>query len=621
MNQNQPFALLVPITVFVGGCLLDRELYDRRRAALADLDGDGVPSLDAGGLDCDDTDPTVFPGAQELCNGRDDDCDGVVDDDPVDPKVWYSDFDGDGFGAEPSTIGCTAGSGYVTQSGDCDDRDSSIFLGATEVPYDGRDNDCVGGDQVDVDGDGFDAAEAGGDDCDDLDATVGPGATESWLNGGVDADCDGSLSAPLYEFGQRAWTGPSAGSWAGLGLAPLGDVSGDGLADFLVGAPFESSAYANGGAVYFVHGGDPFALSTLQAVQPGGPSIGFGVVEAGPDMTGDGTPEVAISGSLWDDGAGKVWLLAVDGWPDGDVPTIAGALASVEGLAAEDFVGTGMVFPGDITGDGLEDFVVSAAGASPETGWDNGGVIDIWTLAELGTGSVGDGDVSVGGYYSGAGYGKILQSAGDVDGDGTSDILVGASSGDMGVVVSTSSSEIDLVGDSLFRLTAFEGDETGRVQMIGDVDSDGVRDMAFVMDSGGNVLVYTNLRSGGVRTNSSPSFTIEVPIGVSIDTILGVGDIDHDGAEETAVLAHGVSSTGLSSVAIVLGAEVSFSGSMALDEAPLRAQVVRFDAGFGYRAVISADVTGDGYRDLLLGGPWDSVSGENAGAVVALPIP
>lgn len=71
-----------------------------------DADGDGVPASE----DCDDGDPAVFPGADERCNDRDDDCDRTVDEDPVDAPRWYADIDGDGMG-EPGasgTVGCDA---------------------------------------------------------------------------------------------------------------------------------------------------------------------------------------------------------------------------------------------------------------------------------------------------------------------------------------------------------------------------------------------------------------------------------------------------------------------------------------------------------------------------------
>ncbi len=127
----------------------------------ADLDQDGHTL--AGG-DCDDEDATVHPGAAELCNGVDDDCNGVVDDPP--------DADADG---------------YTICDGECDDGDTAIHPGATEL-CDGVDNDCSGivDDPPDADGDGVDPCHG---DCDDGDPEVHPGAEE--IADSVDNDCDG----------------------------------------------------------------------------------------------------------------------------------------------------------------------------------------------------------------------------------------------------------------------------------------------------------------------------------------------------------------------------------------------------------------------------------------------
>ncbi len=169
--------------------------------------------------DCDDGDPAVSPSATELCNGVDDDCDGLVDDDDSelgDATTWYSDGDGDGWGEPGSaSVSCIQPSGAIAQGGDCDDADGSINPGATEL-CDGVDNDCDGeADEddaadasswlADTDGDGWgDAgaarqactqpsghvAWASDTDCDDGDADQHPGADE--LCNGEDDDCDGS---------------------------------------------------------------------------------------------------------------------------------------------------------------------------------------------------------------------------------------------------------------------------------------------------------------------------------------------------------------------------------------------------------------------------------------------
>jgi len=83
----------------------------------------------------------VFPGAEELCNDLDDDCDEAVDDDdPVDPAAWYLDADGDGYGdADRSVAGCEGGSGWVDDATDCDDLDPAVYEVANGV-----DDDCDG---------------------------------------------------------------------------------------------------------------------------------------------------------------------------------------------------------------------------------------------------------------------------------------------------------------------------------------------------------------------------------------------------------------------------------------------------------------------------------------------
>jgi thiol-disulfide isomerase/thioredoxin len=149
------------------------------------------------GGDCDDSNAAINPGMTDLCSsadGLDNDCNGAVDD--ADLQVWYPDADADGFGAElPEVIACEPPAGHVGNNADCDDGQSSVFPGATEV-CDGLDNDCDGTvDEdflwyTDADGDGFGddstaqptcspvpgAVQVGGD-CDDTNAALQGGVT------------------------------------------------------------------------------------------------------------------------------------------------------------------------------------------------------------------------------------------------------------------------------------------------------------------------------------------------------------------------------------------------------------------------------------------------------------
>jgi len=101
-------------------------------------------------------------------------------------------------------IGDGDGDGRAAVLTDCDDTDATIHEGAPEVPYDGVDQDCDGADLLDVDGDGFDAAIAGGDDCDDTDADTNPNGTEIPYDE-IDQDCAGGDLVDVDGDGAASW--------------------------------------------------------------------------------------------------------------------------------------------------------------------------------------------------------------------------------------------------------------------------------------------------------------------------------------------------------------------------------------------------------------------------------
>ena len=109
-------------------------------AEAVDADGDGSPAS----LDCDDDDPQRTPGADEICDGIDNDCDGRVDAEAIDMSTWYADSDGDGFvDADSATPACEAPAGHFPQTPfDCDDRDGDVHPEQLEVLGDGLDQNC-----------------------------------------------------------------------------------------------------------------------------------------------------------------------------------------------------------------------------------------------------------------------------------------------------------------------------------------------------------------------------------------------------------------------------------------------------------------------------------------------
>lgn len=173
-----------------------------------DNDQDGV-SVESG--DCDDANPAVYPGAEDIPNnGIDEDCDG---EDTIDLTLLDQDNDG-----------------YTPLSGDCDDSDPLINPSATDIPNNGIDENCDGVDIIDVslldqDLDGFTPALG---DCDDSNASINPGATDIPGNG-IDEDCDGSDAIVVSDPPQIEITAPLDGVIVYEALILVsGNISDDG---------------------------------------------------------------------------------------------------------------------------------------------------------------------------------------------------------------------------------------------------------------------------------------------------------------------------------------------------------------------------------------------------------
>ncbi|MCA9563444.1 MAG: putative metal-binding motif-containing protein [Myxococcales bacterium] len=136
-----------------------------------------IPGTVPNNRDCNDGDTTVAPGRAELCNDIDDDCDGLVDDSPVDAPTWFLDADGDGAGnADRPLRSCLAPANHVADDRDCDDRNADANPDADEV-CDGIDNDCD---------------EAVDEGLVNACGTCGPEPAETCGNF-VDDDCDGDV--------------------------------------------------------------------------------------------------------------------------------------------------------------------------------------------------------------------------------------------------------------------------------------------------------------------------------------------------------------------------------------------------------------------------------------------
>ena len=285
--------------------------YDGVSDATEDDDGDGFSGAD----DCDDQNASVHAGAEEVCDGIDNNCDGVVDEGVL--LDWYADTDGDGFG-DPDALNqaCEPGAGETPNASDCDDTDPEVFPGAVEL-CDGIDNNCDGvadeGGEVttyaDTDGDGFGdpgtALEECGStpgrvvddsDCDDTNPDIHPDADEQCND--VDDNCNGDVDE-------------------GIDAIWYLDSDGDGW-----GAVDQTASDCEAPSGYTANAGD--CDDTDAAVSPGGTEVCNSI-----DDDCDGT----IDGPTATDAS--PWYIDGDGDGYGDPASVVSACAQPSGTVAD----------------------------------------------------------------------------------------------------------------------------------------------------------------------------------------------------------------------------------------------------------------------------------------------
>ncbi|MFT5686718.1 MAG: hypothetical protein ACI8RZ_007674, partial [Myxococcota bacterium] len=281
-------------------------------AFYADSDSDGYgtsfssvvacaqpPGYAAAGTDCDDTDASISPDAEEVCDGADNDCDGAVDakDGTLsDGVIGYLDADEDGFGGAPAFSFCELPSGFIDVGGDCDDFDVAVTTG--RIWYTDGDGDGYGDpnsilESCEVPGDGY-VSEAG--DCDDAEAAISPGEAEV-CDDGMDNNCDGTAGDCTPLSGDLSTTDADAtltgsSSYFGRWLSSA-DVDGSGRRALVTSDVGESSGV---GAIYvFEQLSEGESLDTGDAATIVGPStsetLGYSTI-ALDDLTGDGISDV-----------------------------------------------------------------------------------------------------------------------------------------------------------------------------------------------------------------------------------------------------------------------------------------------------------------------------------------
>lgn len=563
----------------------------------ADRDGDGYGDPDVmvvacvlpmgavtDGTDCDDIDRAIHPGADELCDNDDRNCDGDPDKGAVNPQTWYEDSDGDGYGNVAVTASaCDRPDGYADQADDCDDTDATLN---PETPW-----------YLDQDGDGFGAGEGilsceqvvgrlphENRDCDDTNADLHPDSAESclwvgdWslnhadvevtttdlilplgaigdLNG--DGFDDAMIGSPTPEGSAHVlYGGPEMGTGVvssaslpsiestskdarfGVSAAGIGDIDGDGFDDVVIGASKQDAR----GAAYLFHGPISGAMDDRDAAgsllgASDGDQLGSTLAAVG-DVSGDGVVDLLVGSHGYQGGYGKAYLVsgAISG---SGAPVTDVAFASIEGRNASR---TGASIGGgdDLNGDGVPDIIIGAPGA----GW-----ASVFYGPVSGDLTINNADVLVEGDEH---TGMAVATAPDLDGDGYSDFLVGSPTFSAATVAlfsgSTSGSVTLTDADTLIISDESRATLGGDIQLVDDIDQDGLPEVListgyiqhesdYIGFFSGDGIAYLYHSGGALRDGSSATLAIsDADVSFVGDDLggatmgTGAGDLDGDGA-------------------------------------------------------------------------------------------
>lgn len=578
----------VMLLIVLLGCSEKFEAISDSGIDWPDDDGDGYTA----DIDCDDTDPAVHPDAVEYCDGINNDCDAAIDEpDAVDATTWYMDSDGDGYGAsESGLLSCSRPPGFIADGTDCDDDFATSHPGAEEICNDFTDNDC--------DGDDSDCVLSGTYSLEDAAAIIGASSADE-----------------------------SGGVLAG------GDFNGDGQDDLLIGAPAANTDDSDAGIVFVVYGPmSAGSLSDADAMLTGdsrSDSAGFALTSPG-DIDGDGIDDLLIA-APGDDAAridaGSVYLLL--GPASGSAVLSEAADAVLHGEGTYDRAGEAVAGLGDVTGDGAPDLIIAATRYG-DSDYTYQGAVYVVSAAD--TLSAGETDLSTAparilgsSRYDRAGS---ALSGGDLDGDGVSDLLIGAYSapendglGQVAVFLGPVSGALS-VADADTLLTGLDDDDyAGYALSVGDLDADGYADLCIGApsadgDEEASGVVYVVRGAPGTTDLSDAHATLtgsheddEAGTAVSCD-----GDLNGDGHMDLFVGAPDETTAGNESgTSYLLYGPVTGSLSLTTADVILTGAESRQRSGTALTARI--DANGDGFSDAIVGAPDDNAGGTDAGAI------
>jgi len=547
-----------------------------------------APDIDADGFifpeDCNPFLDTVYPGSPEICDGLDQNCDGVADEGLT--QTYYPDRDLDGYGNPDAPIdACSQPPGYITENTDCNDFNPLVHPGATELCYDGQDNNC---------------------------------------NGSPDS-CEFSGSTPLSEAMVKI-IGEIPLDQAGVSLAS-GDIDQNGLDDVIVGAYLNDGGGEQSGAAYVTRSpmlvAETLLTADTQVVGDGPLDLAGFDVSAG-DVNADGYADLLVGAYGADVGSidftGAAYLFygpTASDYLAGDASVVFIGESPAEAL------GFSVSCAGDANGDGYNDVLLGAP-SDFEGGPGAGAAYLFYGPLEPGIYNVSAADAKLVGEDPADLAGTAVAFAGDVNNDGVGDLLIGAYGDEEGAgeqsgaayvlfgpvegMVNLAQADVKLMGESAF-------DEAGfAVSAAGDVNQDGVADIVigapleYDDGKGAAYLVYGPIRSG---KRSLGTVSVKL-VGEETGSVAGIavshaGDVNRDGYSDILVSDNLENTAGIGAGAVYL-----LYGPVPTGVHVLGSLGAKFtgegDGELAGSAIESAgDINGDGYGDFMVSALFNSL--------------
>lgn len=538
---------------------------------------------------------------------------------------YESNYDGAKLGSSVQTAGDVNGDGYADiiagapeySNNQTQEGRAYVFFGSSSGPGAGYDwtyedntanawfgiSVCTAGD---INGDGF------------SDVIVGmplAGVGGAFAFNGYAA---GLASSPNWSNENN-----QVGSGLGYSVSIAGDVNGDGFSDVIVGAPYFDNGQTDEGRAYVFHGSVSGLSSTpdwTKEINEDSAQFGFAVSTAG-DINGDGYSDVIVSANLFDGtnytDQGRVYVY------NGSASGLSNSHSWNDNPQQDNaHFGSSVSTAGDVNGDGFSDIIVGSDNYNSGQSGEGKVFVYYGTASGLTANPVWTSE----GNQTNAGFGNSV-SSGDVNGDGYSDIIVGAYGFDNGQVDEGavflyygSATGLPFTQNIMLESNQASAQFGYSVSSAGDVNADAYFDIvigANLYDNGdnneGRAYIYQGSSSG---ISSTPSRTLEInqagaQFGKSVCT---AGDVNGDGYSDVIISApeydNGQSNEGR--VYIYYGSPNGIPGSPEWFYEPNQSNV-----DFGLSVSTAGDVNGDGYSDIIIGSPLQYNGQADEGMVFA----